>query len=64
MNLRKPKYQISLSKKKNTYSIYYSYDSGQTWELHKTGFKSFDSAYREVTSLEGCHKLLADLKTK
>ena len=61
-SILRPKFQVSLSKKKNTYSIYYSYDGGQTWELHKTGFKSPESAHKEITSLDGCHRLIADLK--
>ena len=57
------KTKIQMSSSKRSYEVYYSYDNGTSYHLHKTGL-TLDEANRESISIKGTIKLLRDLKVK
>ena len=56
------KTKVELSPSGKTYDVWYSVDGGQSFELHKRGFKSIDDALKETTSINGHYRLLRDLQ--
>ena len=52
--------KIILSPSKKTYDVWYSND-GNTFVIHKRGFKSIDEAIKETTIINGSFKLLKDV---
>jgi hypothetical protein len=52
--------KIILSNDKKCYDLWYSVD-GLNYKLHKSGFKSIDSAIKESTIISGTQKLLRDI---
>ena len=55
--------KIILSDNKNYYDLWYSFD-GVNYKLHKSGFKSIDSAIKESTIITGSLRLFKDILLK
>ena len=55
--------KIILSNDKKSYEIFYSLD-GVNYKLHKSGFKSIDSAIKESTIITGSLRLFKDILLK
>jgi hypothetical protein len=55
--------KIILSDNKNYYDLWYSVD-GLNYKLHKSGFKSIDSAIKESTIITGSLRLFKDILLK
>lgn len=55
--------KIILSDNKNYYDLWYSVD-GVNYKLHKSGFKSIDSAIKESTIITGSLRLFKDILLK
>lgn len=59
----KLKTRIQLSADTKSYEVLYSKD-GRTFNLHKDGFKSQESAMKETTRINGAFRLLRDISKK
>jgi len=51
--------KIMLSDDKKSYEVWFS-KNGQTYCLHKKGFKTLDDAVKETTTIEGGLRFLKD----